>query len=271
MVLTLIEKLKADHGIALPSRTPSECALTEPKDVMSEASIVSASDATSTVATSGGGGSSILSRSRKDSEENDQQVDDTRKRKKVIRTSKKGKKTTDVQIERVGPPAEVEPAVSSLDATPSPRPYTTDATPSTPPMSAPTRRPSLLFRNFSKSAVGAAPEAASAPPSAGQVDIGALGGATLVICCESDKWDCGKLGPVSYDKVVQLILERCDTVLFHECVSVCVVCCARVPCVVLRESSGVDLVVCDQPTGTGTSSPRRARWASCVRGSRRRA
>lgn len=237
MVLTLIEKLKADHGIALPSRTPSECALTEPKDVMSEASIVSASDTTSTVATSGGGGgSSILSRSRKDSEENDQQVDDTRMRKQGIRTSKKGKKTTDVLIERVGPSAEAEPAVSSLDATPSPKPTTTNATPSTPPMTAPTRRPSLLFRNSSKSAVGAAPEAASAPPSAAQVDIGALGGATLVICCESDKWDCGKLGPVSYDKVVQLVLERCETVLFHECVSVCVcVLCACPVCRVARE------------------------------------
>lgn len=199
MVLTLIEKLKADHGIAVPSRTPSECAVTEPKDVMSEASTASASDATSTAATSGCS-SSILSRSRKDSEENDQQVDDIRKRKKRITKSKKGKKTTDVQTERVGQSAEAEPAVPSLDTT-------TDATPSPPPTTtttAPTRRPSSLFRNFSKSAVGAAPEAGSAP----QVDIGALGGATLVICCEHDKWDCGKLGPVSYDKLVQLILER---------------------------------------------------------------
>jgi acetyl-CoA carboxylase carboxyltransferase component len=41
------------------------------------------------------------------------------------------------------------------------------------------------------------------------VDVGSLGGATLVVCCEDEKWDGGKLGPFSYDKLVRLIVDKC--------------------------------------------------------------
>lgn len=40
------------------------------------------------------------------------------------------------------------------------------------------------------------------------IDLKTLGGASVLLCCDEEKWDGGKLGPYSYDRLVQIILER---------------------------------------------------------------
>jgi hypothetical protein len=35
-----------------------------------------------------------------------------------------------------------------------------------------------------------------------------VGGASMMICCEDDKWHCGRLNAFSYDGLVKTILER---------------------------------------------------------------
>jgi hypothetical protein len=44
--------------------------------------------------------------------------------------------------------------------------------------------------------------------------VGALGGASVLICCDDDKWDYGRLGPISYDRLLQALLGRYVVLVF---------------------------------------------------------
>jgi hypothetical protein len=146
MVLTLVEKLKVDHGIPVAARisTDSSDVLTAPKtvvedhDVISDTTTESLTDSTSSVKsrTSGNKKERTSSRKHSVSEENDQQVDGDKKSKTKKKGSKKGSKRGSlIEVERVVL-AETEPATPIVIP---------------PPSVAPARRPSLLFRNHSKS------------------------------------------------------------------------------------------------------------------------
>jgi hypothetical protein len=66
-------------------------------------------------------------------------------------------------------------------------------------------------------------EEASPPAPVAPVDVGSLGGATVLLCCDGEKWNGGKLGPYSFDKLVQIVLER-HAHIFSSAGQVCLTC-----------------------------------------------